>query len=129
MKTKLASMKTQRTTLHNGSRTCAMTAPAPARRPVLALLVRLLSAAALVLPAFGAQAGVALTNLYSFQGFTDGAAPYVGLVQGSDGFFYGTTLDNWANLGTNVTAAGTTLNATDSVTNAPRRFYRVVLLP
>jgi hypothetical protein len=36
---------------------------------------------------------------------------------------------NWSNLGGAVTAAGTALSATDSVTNGPRRFYRVVLLP
>ena len=35
---------------------------------------------------------------------------------------------NWSNLGSAVTAAGTALSATDSVTNGPRRFYRVVLL-
>ena len=36
---------------------------------------------------------------------------------------------NWTSLGSPVTAAGTTLGATDSVTNGPRRFYRVVLSP
>ena len=35
---------------------------------------------------------------------------------------------NWSNLGSAVTAAATALSATDSVTNGPRRFYRVVLL-
>ena len=34
----------------------------------------------------------ALTSLYSFTGGNDGANPYAGLVQGSDGNFYGTTL-------------------------------------
>ncbi len=57
----------------------------------LAQLIRVLWAAALVLPAFGAQAGVSLTTLHSFQVFTDGAYPEAGLVQGSDGNFYGTT--------------------------------------
>ena len=31
------------------------------------------------------------TNLYSFVGYPDGSNPYAGLVQGSDGNFYGTT--------------------------------------
>ena len=84
-------MITQLTTLHIGSRTCATTKLLPGRKPVLALLMRLLWAAALVLPAFGAWAGVVFTNLYSFTGTNDGANPYAGLVQGSDGYFYGTT--------------------------------------
>ena len=33
----------------------------------------------------------ALTSLYSFTGGNDGADPHAGLVQGSDGNFYGTT--------------------------------------
>ncbi len=61
------------------------------RKPVLALLMRLLWAAALVLPAFGASAGVVFTNLHSFQGLINGANPEAGLVQGRDGYFYGTT--------------------------------------
>jgi hypothetical protein len=36
---------------------------------------------------------------------------------------------NWTNLGSAVTATGGTLSAIGSVTNGPRRFYRVVLLP
>ena len=48
-----------------------------------------------MLPAFGAQAGVVLTTLHSFGVFTNGAnggmpGPSAGLVQGSDGNFYGT---------------------------------------
>ncbi|MCX6922590.1 MAG: hypothetical protein NT154_05150 [Verrucomicrobia bacterium] len=35
---------------------------------------------------------------------------------------------NWTSLNSPVTAAGATLIATDSITSAPRRFYRVVLL-
>jgi hypothetical protein len=36
---------------------------------------------------------------------------------------------NWTDLGNAVTATGSTLTATDSVTNGARRFYRVVLSP
>jgi uncharacterized repeat protein (TIGR03803 family) len=104
MKTKLTSMKTQLTTLYNGTRTCAMTEPVAGRKPVLALLMRLLWAAALVLPAFGAQAAVVFTNLYLFGSVQDtngvpldGVRPDAGLVQGSDGYFYGTTGEGGTN--------------------------------
>jgi uncharacterized repeat protein (TIGR03803 family) len=43
-----------------------------------------------MLPTFGAQSAVVFTNLYSFTGTDDGCDPN-GLVQGSDGYFYGTT--------------------------------------
>jgi hypothetical protein len=36
---------------------------------------------------------------------------------------------NWTDLGSPVTATGATLNTTDSVTNGPQRFYRLVLSP
>ena len=36
---------------------------------------------------------------------------------------------NWTNRGGPLTATGATLNTTDSVTNAPQRFYRLVLAP
>ena len=36
---------------------------------------------------------------------------------------------NWTNLGGPVTASGAALTASDSVTNAPQRFYRLVLAP
>ena len=62
-----------------------MTGPVSGRQPVMALLMRLLWAAPLVLPAFGAQSAVVLTSLYSFTGTNDGANPQAGLVQGSDG--------------------------------------------
>jgi uncharacterized repeat protein (TIGR03803 family) len=52
--------------------------------------MRVLWAVLLVLPAFGASAGVVLTSLYSFQVFKD-AEGANGLVQGSDGNLYGTT--------------------------------------
>jgi uncharacterized repeat protein (TIGR03803 family) len=121
-----------------------------------------------------------LTSLYSFTGGNDGGAPQAELVQGSDGSFYGTTYggglagagtvfrltivpefqtvtltdstlsltwsteaggtyqlqytsnlssSNWTNLGSPVTATGATLSTTDSLTNGPQRFYRLVLAP
>jgi uncharacterized repeat protein (TIGR03803 family) len=125
----------------------------------------------------------ALTTLYSFSGGHNGINPNAGLVQGSDGSFYGTTSSggpggvgtvfrltilptvpefqavtltnnilnltwsteaggtyqlqynsdlsssNWTNLGSPATATGATLSTTDSVTNGPQRFYRLVLSP
>jgi hypothetical protein len=70
--------------------TLPMTGPLLGWKPVLALLMRLLWAAALALPVFGARARAVFTSLHSFNG-TDGANPRGGLVQGSDGNFYGTT--------------------------------------
>jgi uncharacterized repeat protein (TIGR03803 family) len=68
-----------------------MTRPVCGRRPVFALLVRLLCAATFVLPVFCAHAAVVFTSLYSFTGGADGSGPLAALVQDSDGSFYGTT--------------------------------------
>jgi uncharacterized repeat protein (TIGR03803 family) len=84
-------MKTQLTTLHKASRTRELTEPVSGRKPVLALLMRLLWAAVLALPVFGAQAAVVFSSLYSFTGGNDGSYPQSALVQGSDNNFYGTT--------------------------------------
>jgi uncharacterized repeat protein (TIGR03803 family) len=97
MKAKFMSSKTQATAGHKESVTCETTELFRGRKPVLALLMRLLWAAALVLPAFGASAGVVFTTLYSFSDLIVdetngvGAIPDGGLVQGRDGYFYGTT--------------------------------------
>ena len=90
---------------------------------MLALLTRLLWAAALALPVWGAQAGAVLTSLHSFQVFPNGENPWAALVQGSDGYFYGTT-DNGGtnNVGTvfKISPNGvlTTLYAFGTVTSA-----------
>jgi uncharacterized repeat protein (TIGR03803 family) len=85
----------------------------------------------LVMSAVGAQGAAVLTTLYSFgsvldtKGFPlDGENFHAGLVQGSDGNFYGTTRYGGAGgLGTvfRVTPAGvlTTLVAFGAQTNSP----------
>jgi uncharacterized repeat protein (TIGR03803 family) len=89
-------MKTQLTILDNGSRTFTMTEPVSGRKPVLALLMRLLWAAALALPVLGAQGAVVFTTLHSFQPSPNVENPS-GLVQGSDGDFFGTTREGGTN--------------------------------
>jgi uncharacterized repeat protein (TIGR03803 family) len=111
MKIKPNSLKTHLTFLHNGNRTCAKIEPlvggntaltlpiriSAFRLQQLAFSTRLLWAIALVLTAFGAQAAVVLTTLYSFTGGSDGIGPDAALVQGSDGSFYGTTSQGGTN--------------------------------
>ena len=84
-------MKTRIMTLHNANSTRPMSEPGPGREPVLALLIRLLFGAALVLQVCGAQAAAVLTTLHSFHVFASGAYPHAELVQGIDDNFYGTT--------------------------------------
>jgi len=57
---------------------------------------------------FKISASGAFTNLYSFTGGADGANPAGGLVQGSDGNFYGTTSRGGNGYGTvfNISASG-----------------------
>ncbi len=56
-----------------------------ATRTAMLLLLLLL-----ILPVLGAQGAVVFTTLHSFGVFTNGAYPSAALVQGSDGYFYGT---------------------------------------
>jgi uncharacterized repeat protein (TIGR03803 family) len=72
---------------------------------------------------FQIGANGAFTSLYSFTGYNDGANPYAGLVQGSDGNFYGTTYFGGTNGDGTVFQIGadgvlTTLYAFGMVTNA-----------
>ena len=65
-------------------------------RAATAISMARLTAAARNRPLYGTVFKIstngALTSLYSFTGGNDGGYPYAGLVQGSDGYFYGTTV-------------------------------------
>src|SRR5439155_1004939 len=58
---------------------------------------------------FKMDAARTLTTLYNFTGFSDGANPSAGLIQATDGSFYGTAGGAVSNLGTvfKMDAAGT----------------------
>ena len=92
-------MKTQLMTLANKSKTSALADPVSGRTPFFTPLLQLLCAAALLLLALAAQAGVAFTSLHSFGVSTNGYNLAAGLVQGRDGYFYGTTLYGGTNGG------------------------------
>ncbi|HEV7927130.1 MAG TPA: choice-of-anchor tandem repeat GloVer-containing protein [Verrucomicrobiae bacterium] len=79
----------------------------PRRKPVFSPLMRLLWAIVLVLPVFGAKGGVLLTTLYTFGTSTNGANPSAALMQGSDGYFYGTTENGGAHTNAYNTSFGT----------------------
>ena len=91
-------MKTRLMTLANKSKTSALADPVSGRTPFFTPLLQLPCAAALLLLALAAQAGVAFTSLHSFGVSTNGY-PCTGLVQGRDGYFYGTTLHGGTNGG------------------------------
>jgi uncharacterized repeat protein (TIGR03803 family) len=90
-KTEFTSMRRKLAKPQGANGTGETAEPVHGRKPVVALRIRLLCVAVLALPVLGAQAGVILTSLHSFQAFPNGASPQGGLVQGSDGNFYGTT--------------------------------------
>lgn len=70
--------------------------PPTRKAPLLVMLPLALMAAKLSVPALAAQTTVVFTSLYSFTGINDGFTPN-GLVQGSDGNFYGTTSNGGTN--------------------------------
>jgi len=66
---------------------------------------------------FGAIHFWSLTTLHGFTGGADGGFPQGGLVQGSDGFFYGTTFYGGTNAAPSVSGGGGTVWKMDSVGN------------
>jgi uncharacterized repeat protein (TIGR03803 family) len=78
------------------SRALAPADMVPWVKPLFALRM-LVCAVAFMTPVFGIQAGATFVSLYSFSGGDDGSNPQAGLVQGSDGFLYGTTFNGGTN--------------------------------
>jgi hypothetical protein len=78
-------MKNLTKTFRDGIRTSAKTGPVPGEKPTL--FIRLILTVVFVLTAFGMQADVVFTSLYSFTGGNDGAYPEAGLVQDSAAIF------------------------------------------
>lgn len=73
--------------------------------------------AIVVLVLVGGVSAQVFTNLYSFTGGSDGGSLYAGLVQGSDGDFYGTTrLGGDTNLHNGLVGYGTVFRITPSGT-------------
>ncbi len=101
-------MKFRPTILDNHSRTRPAFQPVSGSNPLLTLLICLLSLVSLAPPASGGQAAAAI-ELYSFTA-NEGNDPEAGLVQASDGNFYGTTYTGGtSNRGTvfRISAGGT----------------------
>ncbi len=67
--------------------------------------------------------GGRLNSIYSFTGGADGANPKAGVVQGSDGKFYGTTYIGGANNDGTVFSLPTPIFTTTSLTSAPNPSY------
>ncbi len=94
-------MKTQLNMFEETTKARDRTGLVPRTNQALPLLVRLLCVAVIGIPGFGAHAAAVLTTLYSFTGTNYGRQPECVLLEGSDGYFYGTTY--WGgtnNLGT-----------------------------
>jgi uncharacterized repeat protein (TIGR03803 family) len=106
-------MRIRRTNLDARSRACAKCGLVRGKAPGLVLVLRLLLAAVFILPAFGAGAGATVTDLHAFSAYPYGGSPLAGLVQGSDGNFYGTTLGG----GTNNAGTVFKISATGTLTS------------
>src|SRR5581483_3690218 len=96
MKTKQSGTEVRLTGAHNQSNAFLTVEPIPDKQPSAGLFMRLLGVTLLLGPVIAAQAGATFTSLYSFTGGDDGYNPN-GLVQGTDGYFYGTAFNGGTN--------------------------------